>query len=200
MGFVIEGSTKGQVNPANVDENNRLHVRAVNTPEAMEANIQGDAYNINSGVITLTSATDSAVIYVKNNEDRDLHVSAIAVGLGPSPAATTAETPVITVIRNPTAGTIVSSAVAVDINSNRNYGSSKTLSVDAYKGNSGLTLTDGVDHLLFFQPEDGRLFAGIDELLTKGDSIGVKIDPAAGNTSMNCYAAIICHLEDTAGS
>jgi hypothetical protein len=174
-----------------------MYTSAVTIEENLQATKNGDSYNINTGTITLTNDTASAVAYVKNNESQDLHVTAIAVGLGPSPAGTTAEIPAITVIRNPTAGTIVSSAVAVSINCNRNYGSSKTLTVDAYKAaSSELTFTDGADHLLLYQAPNGRLFANIDEILTKGDSIGIKIDPQAGNTSMDCYAAIICHLED----
>ncbi len=103
----------------------------------------------------------------------------------------------ITVVRNPTAGTIVDNATAVDINSNRNYGSSLTLSDSlAYKGATSETMTDGDDHILIQAALSSRVFATIDEVIPKGKSLGIKIDPPAGNTSMVVYAALICHLED----
>lgn len=100
-------------------------------------------------------------------------------------------------IRNPTAGTIISSTPTdVDINSNRNYGSATTLSVTAYKGATGDTMTDGEDHIIFFQGNSGRLFATINEVLPSSASIGIKFDPQTSNTSQDVYAALVCHLED----
>jgi hypothetical protein len=178
-----------------VNGNNRLLANAVTITEDEQATKKGRSYNINTGVITLTDAVDTPIIYVKNNGDDDLHITAIAVGLGPSTGGT-GGIPKITVTKNPTAGTIVDNATAVDIESNRNYGSALTLVVDAYKGATGNTMTDGTDHLILFQNASGRLFAAIDEIIPKGSSIGVKVDPQASNTSMDVYAALICHLED----
>ncbi len=189
----------GTGNLAKVDANNRLHVQSVVVGDASEANLQGDAYNINTGEITLTDANETPVLYLKNNETKDLIVSAIAIGLGPSTGGS-GGIPKISVERNPTAGTIVDNASAVSINSNRNYGSSKTLTSDAYKGATGNTMTNGTDHLLFYQSAGGRLYATIDEVLPNGKSIGITITPQSGNTSMTVYAAIICHLNDPAGT
>lgn len=190
---IRDGSGSGYL--AKVNANNRLYVNAVSTDENLQASKQGNSYNINTGVITLTDDVETPVIYLKNNEVEDFHITSIAVGLGPSTGGT-GGIPKITVIRNPTAGTIVSGATDVDINSNRNYGSSNTLVVDAYKGATGLTMTDGVDHIIFFQTASGRLFASVDELLPGGGSIGIKIAPQSGNTGMDVYAALICHIED----
>lgn len=180
---------------AGVDSKNRLRTRALTTTESENALKEGRAYNLNTGVLTLTDDVDTPVMYVKNNESSELHIKAIAVGLGASDG--TAGEPVkITIIRNPTAGTIISSPTNVDINSNRNYGSSDTFDADAYKGATGDTMTDGDDHIIFFQNESGRLFASIDEYLPKGTTIGIKIEAPSGNTSMECYTALVCHLEN----
>lgn len=196
MTTLVDGTGGGS--RINIDQNNRMHVHAIDTPEAWRANEQGDAYNINTGVITLTDSVDTPVLYLKNNETRDLRIAAIAVGLGPSTDGS-GGIPKITVVRNPTVGTIITSTPTdVDVNSNRNYGSAKTLSVDAYKGATGDTMTNGEDHILFFQGAGGRLFATIDELLPKGASIGIKIDPQPSNSSMDVYCALICHLVDEA--
>lgn len=189
-----DGTGSGKL--AKVNNNNRLYVNSISTDENQQATRTGRSYNINSGEVTLTNATATPVIYLKNNENEDLHITAFAIGLGTS-ANGDATIPVkITVVRNPTGGTIVDNATAVDINSNRNYGSSSTLTVDCYKGATGNTMTGGENHILFFQPDFGRLFATIDEVIPKGSSLGVTIEPPTGNTSLLCYAALICHLED----
>lgn len=180
---------------AKVNANGRLYTDAISASESYAATKDGRSYNVNSGSITLTDAADTPLIYLKNNETQDLHITAIAVGVGPSTGGS-GGIPKITVVRNPKTGTIVDNATAVDVNSNRNYGSSDALTVDAYKGATGNTMTDGEDHILFFQTSNGRLFATIDENLPKGSSIGIKFDPQASNTSQEVYAAIICHLED----
>lgn len=181
----------GQYN-AGVTTDNQLKTFSVGRDVATQINLEGDSYNINTGLITLTNATDTPVLYLKNNELRDLLITAIAVGMQDSTGGSGLAQ--ITVVRNPTEGTIVSDATNVDINSNRNYGSSNTLSDDVYKGATGSTMTNGTDHIIFLQGDSGRLFASVDEVLPKGTSIGVKITPPAGNTSLTLYVALICHL------
>jgi len=180
-----------------VDANNRAHIQAVNVPVNQNATKNGDSYNINTGVITLTDAVQTPILYLKNNGDKDLHITAIDVGIGPSTGGS-GGIPVVTIIRDPTAGTIVSNAIDVDINSNRNFGSSKTLVVDAFKGATGNTMTDGTDHILIFQATNSRSLTPIDEVLDKGSSLGIKITPQTSNTSMDVYGALICHLDDPA--
>lgn len=189
----IKNGADGTV--AKVDNNHRLHTSSVTVPVERNANKKGDAFNVNSGVITLTDAVDTPVFYLKNNNVKSLLVTAIAVGVGISTGGT-GDNPTITVIRNPTAGTIVSGATDVDIKSNRNYGSANQLTnVTAYKGATGLTMTGGEDHILFFQGT-GRLFASIDEIIPQGTSIGIKFNPQTSNTSQDVYAALILHFLD----
>lgn len=194
MSIIHDGTGTGQ--QAKVDANNRLHVQSVSVPAEWNANKNGTAFNLNTGVITLTDSVETPVMYVKNNNETDLHITAIAVGLGPSTGGS-GGIPKITVVRNPTTGSIIETTPTdIDINSNRNFGSSSTLTIDAYKGATGDTMTDGTDHIIFFQTSNGRLFATIDEVLPKGSSMGVKVDPQPSNTSQDVYAALICHLDD----
>jgi hypothetical protein len=194
----IEDST-GKRYGERVDENNRLHTRSVTTSENFQATVRGDSYNINTGIINLTNAVETPLIYVKNNEDVDLHILTIVVGAWTSTNGSgTDGVPKIVIIRNPTTGTIITSTPTdVDINSNRNYGDSKTLTIDAYKGATGDTMTNGDDHIIIQTGTSGRTVIPIDEILTKGDSIGVKYTPQGSNTSQKVYCAIICHLEDS---
>jgi hypothetical protein len=193
MAVIVDGSSGVT---AKVNAGNRLYTRSVSNTEGQQANINGDAYNINTGYITLTNAVDTPVMYVKNNEDEALIIEAIAVGIQPSANGVSTEEPYITVVRNPTGGTIISSPANVDINSNRNYGSQNSIVIDAYKGATNKTLTGGEDHLLIQQNDGGRAFASINEVLPKGASIGVKIKPPTSNTSMDVYVALIVYLRD----
>lgn len=189
-------SGTGNCQSAKVDNENKLHTRAVTETELTHSVIEGDGYNINTGIITLTNDTDTPILYLKNNELRPLHITAIIVGLNFSTGGSATDMGLITLVRNPTAGTIVSGATDADISANRHFGSTNTLTADAYKGATGDTMTDGTDYIYSYQNDGGRLFLGLDEHLPKGASIGVKLQAPSGNTSMACYVAVVCHLQE----
>lgn len=196
MSLIIKDGT-GTGSVVEVGSNNRLKVEAIQQTAVSAATEKGNSYNLNTGSITLTSGGESAVMYVKNTDStKNLVVSSVIIGLGPSASGSSAEVVKIKFIKNPTAGTIVDDATAVDMNSNRNYGSSKSLSADVYKGAEGKTLSDGSDHILVFSKADSRTAIPVDELLPNGSSLGFKIDALTSNTSMDCYVAVVCHLED----
>lgn len=159
---------------AKVNANNRLYANAVTVSEDQQATKKSRSYNINTGIITLTDAADTPVIYFKNNEDEDFHITAIVIGVGPSTGGS-GGIPVITVVRNPTAGTTVDNTNDVDIVSNRNFGSADVLVADVYKGATGETLTGGTSHIIFFQTSNGRLFATIDEIIPKDNLLELSL-------------------------
>lgn len=192
MSMIQDGTGSGAL--ARVSTTKRLFTNAVTETQTLHSVEKGDGYNINTGVISLTGTSDSAVMYLKNNETRDLVVDAIAVGLG---AGTQSDPCKITIIRNPTTGTLIDGASAVDMNANRNFGSSKSLTVDVYKGADGNTLTDGADFGILFANQNSRLFADLGIIIPKGNSIGVKIDPNLTTGSINIYAALIVHLQES---
>jgi hypothetical protein len=193
MTQIVDGTGTGK--KAKVDGNNRISVSAVLTLENEEATHLGNSFNINTGVFTLTNDTDTPVLYLKNNETAEVHVTGTAYGFWTSTGGSPTDLQ-ITVIRNPTTGTIVTNAVPVAITSNRNYGSAKTLDADIYIGSTGDTMTDGTDHLIFYALSASRIVPAIDEIIPKGSSIGIKVKPPAGNTSMQMYAAILLYVED----
>lgn len=194
MAIIEDGTGDGK--SARVDNNKQLHTFGINETEEQQAVDLGNGYNINTGVIGLTSSTESAILYIKNNEDQDLVISALAVGVGS--AGTTTDVATVTVIRNPTTGTIIESTPTnVDMNKNRNFGSNKTLTIDAYKGSEGETFTDGDDIAILFNNQGSRLFATLNFELSKGNSIGVKIDTNTSSGTTNVYAAAVCYLKST---
>ena len=183
-----------------VDANNDAHVRAITRNDDHASTEDGDSYNINSGLITLTGVVESGILYVKNNETRDFEIDSIEAILGPSTGGATTDTTRVRIYKNPTTGTLISTATAADTNSNRNFGSSKTLASDAYKGAEAETITDGSVHIeVLISPGTREIFE-IDEILTKGDSIAISFEPNDSNTSMKAMAAIIGHLKDADSS
>ena len=194
MTIIKDGSGKG--NTAKVDSSLRMHTLSISKPNSERATAVGDSYNINTGVIGLTSTTASGVLYLKNNETRDLIIEALAVGV--DSAGTTTSMTEVTVIRNPTAGTLISGATAVDMNANRNFGSSNALASTslAYKGAEGDTFTNGTDIALFLQQPGTRGYYAIDMELEKGSSIGIKMDTDTSGGTTNVYVALILHRID----
>jgi hypothetical protein len=196
--MIIENGV-GNANKARVDANNQLHVFAVTENEQNSANEHGHLYNINTGLIALTGTGTSGVLYIKNNEtsvdgESNLIISSIIVGLY-TRSATVTDLATVTIVRNPTAGTVVSDATAVDINSNSNFGSSNTLSSLMYKGADSKTLTGGTDHAILAISEGRSAINELNVDLAKGASLGVTVDL---NTSggANLYIAVVCYRKD----
>lgn len=193
MTQITDGTGSGH--KVKIDGNNRMSAVTVASTETEEATHLGNSYNINSGVITLTNDVDTPVVYLKNNETAEIHITGTAYGMWTSTGGSPTDIQ-ITLIRNPTVGTIITNANPVAINSNRNYGSAKTLTGDVYVGATGDTMTDGEDHIIFYLNSGSRIAPPIDEIVPKGSSIGIKVKPPAGNTSMQMYAAILLYIED----
>ena len=197
MGISIKGGNNG--NEATVDENHRLHTESVSQTLAAHASEIGDGYNYNTGYISLTGdGTTSAMAYFKNNESRDIKIDAIAVGFKDS--ASGAGPGFWTIVRNPTTGTIISSPSAMVQVGNWNFGSQKTLTVDAYFGAEANTFTDGTTIATVQQSFNSRVFAGFNVVLPKGTSIGINVTTPDSNTAMEAYVAFVVHLIDPANS
>lgn len=197
MSMQIQDGT-GSGYRAQVTDGNKLLTQSVTESQADHHSEVGKRFNINTGDITLTgNATTSAVLYFKNNEDQDFHVTIVVFNLGNSTGGT-GDT-LIELIKNPTAGTIVSNAVAVSVNSNFNFGSALDLSATAYKGAEGYTLTDGTVFASTRSASNGRIALTLgDIIIPKGSSIGIKYTTQASNSSQKCQFAISGFLQTLA--
>lgn len=186
----ITGGT-GAGYQAAVSSTNRLLTSGVADSESVFAAEQGDAYNINTGLISMSA--NGTLLYIKNNEDKDLVVDSIAIGS--FEGITHSDDPYITIVRNPTGGDLISDASAVSMNQNRNFGSARTLTADVYKGKSGGTLTGG-NNLAILQVNPGtRNFYGINLDLPKGSELGISLTANVTSGSANYYCAAICYLK-----
>tara|TARA_R110000822_G_C15307967_1_gene492577 strand:+ start:975 stop:1562 length:588 start_codon:yes stop_codon:yes gene_type:complete len=194
MGFEItDGGGKGY--SAEVDSENRLRVFSISEQEVFNASSLGNSYNFNTGVINLTSASKSAVFYIKNNGDSDLIITQLFYLIGNSTAGT--GDVLITVLRNPTTGTIISNAVAMEMDGvNRNFGSSKILTTDSYKGAEASTFTNGdkiIESIIDQSPT--RITVEVGGLvIPRGTSIGIDITPATSNSSLDVEFAASVYI------
>jgi hypothetical protein len=182
---ILDGTGDGYL--AKVTSGNRLLTSSITLEQSSSASFTGDAYNANTGIINLTSADKSAVFYMKNNEnDNDIVIDALFYLIGNSTGGS--GDMLITVLRNPTAGTIVSNASDMEMSGvNRNFGSAKTITGDFYKGAEGNTFTNGNKIIeSIFNQSATRAAIGVGAIiLTPGSSIGIDITPATSNTSVD---------------
>jgi len=177
-----------------VDKSNRASTKGVASTLQQDATAREDSFNINSGTVVNSVATQQGILYMKNNETRNVHITGIVAILGASANGTETN---VKIIKNPTAGTLIDTGTAADTNSNRNFGSNDTFTADVFKGDGSATITDGTTHIeSIIAGSLTRVFFGIDEVMTPGDSIGVTFTIANNDSATNCMAAIICHLED----
>ena len=95
----------------------------------------------------------------------------------------------IEILRNPTAGTVVSDATAITP-TNMNFGSADVPTADLFSGGEGKTLTGQDDILRSKTSSDSRLLLGILTRLPQGASVGIRVTPPSGNTSMDVESII----------
>ncbi len=179
---------------AKVDSTNRLHTRGIVTNLYQQALVDGKAFFISSGVQTLTSANISYLLYVKNNDDRDLLVDLSIVNLGASTGGSGDF--IFTITLNPTAGTLVS-AGSTGVAANVNLGSATTADLTVLTGIEGSTLTDGIPipNILNYP---GRETVQDTVVLPRGSSLAMGATPPSGSTAMSVQFGLqVLFLEKT---
>ena len=192
MGFEIKDGT-GTGNVARVDSENKLAVRAVQETEFEKAVLGGRAFNINTELLTITSDTEHALLYIKNNEDLPLIVSAWFIG---TDAGTNgANLGLVRTYFNPTGGTIISGGTdgtAV----NRNAGNSRTLEADIKVGGQGFTFTGQDTPAVLYQTQtvSSRVFGNVFLVLPKGSSLVATYDPNGAET-IGIYTGFQVYVE-----
>lgn len=195
---------KGTGRKAFVDQNNNLHVDSISRTQSQQAALTSNAYNVSTGLMTLTTAGESAVSFLSYDGDDPLVVKEIGVSLS-TPTGGSGSTIIRIVAGSTTAagGTIISNADAVDTFANRDIGSVQTIEGAAYKGAEGYTLT-GLNNVASTSRSaydvpvifDAEVF-----VLRKGTCIGVFVDPPAGTTSQTVvvFGTIFVETADVTG-
>ena len=133
-------------------------------------------------------------MYVKNTSDLQLVVADLAIAA--FDGITHSDAPYITVVRNPTAGDLITDATAATMNQNRNFGSAAEAVSLVYKGKTGGTCTGGNDIAILQTSKTGRSFFTMNFILDKGSSIAINLTANLSSGSANYYAALICYFKD----
>ena len=175
-GVVIQDGT-GSGTKVMVGGRNRLHTHSLSATSASVAVATGDTFNVSSELVTLTSANESSLLYVSNNEVDIISVTTLFVNIGTSTDGTGEG--LIKFHLNPTGGTIISDATAAQV-LNRNISNNTVIALAAYKGAEGKTCTGGDEIQL---PSTGGPIAS-EYILPRGASFALSYTPPAGNTSI----------------
>lgn len=185
--ILTDGSGSGY--QAKIDSLNRLHTDSKSTNILEASALNGDAYNFNTGAMTLTTAGESAVGYFEYLDDQPFVIEELLFILGASTGGSGDGTAKI--YRNPTGGTIVTGAVPIEIAANRDFSSSKQPVANMYKGAEGNTITGGSLFASTTRSAFGTVitFDGGPMVLRKGNTLAVSWTPPAGNTSQTVKVA-----------
>ena len=178
MGFEITDG-RGKGTSAGVDVNNRLLTNTINETLFQYAAEEGDAYFIGTPLITLTTATGSAIAYIENNEDQPLILGNFFL----IAESTTGGSPSIfraSWYKNPTDISLGTSITAL----NQNFGSSNELDATIKYGAQGSGVSGGTLVAQLSLPIGQFNTIDANLVLEKGSSFAIVITPPTGNTSM----------------
>ena len=185
MGFEIaDGGGFGY--KAGVTSNNRLKTTSIVLDESKNANNIGESFLVSSGYVTYTVATNQALLFIKNNEDRDLVVSRFNFNLQASTGGAV-DYGRFVFYKNPTS---ISGGTTRTVY-NLNFGSSVEFNIDLESGNGATSSFTGGEAFASPLIREGEVsFIDGNIILPKGTSFGIGYIPPTGNTSQAVAAAV----------
>ena len=175
---IEDGTGKGY--ELGIDSTNRALTRATTESQQLEGAKLGKSYQIGSGHATLTSANDSALIYIKNNEDDDLVINALSLSSGAMTGATPTNY-LVTIYANSTGLSTSTPGGGV----NNNFGSNRSLATSITIGAEAATVTGGNIVGQFYVQSNSFFTKSAAWVFPKGATLAVSIQPATGNTSFS---------------
>lgn len=188
MGFQIQDGT-GSSRKAAVSSINRILVDSITEERAVYNSIEiGNTFVVSTDFLTFTGVTgqEDGVIYIKNESDKKMLIHHIKLWSGTASQFTKIKT-----YRNPTTGTLISSANSSNVE-NLNFASSNNYEGLAYQGDgTNLTITDGDvwgSHYIGVGNQQMLAFMWNGALaLNKGNSLAVTAEaPNSVSVSLTC--------------
>ena len=195
MNIIKDGT--GQGYQAKVDSKNRIQVKAVSKDIQQFASEEKDLYRISTPVVTLTSANNSTLLYVRNDSpNRNLIVPQIVIAVGNSTGNSAGDLVTSIGRANVTGGTIVSGATAASLIP-LNLSVATAPPIVAYSGVEGSTNTVAADVPSYAAfPQESITFNPFFIVVTPGNNFIISITPPAGNTSMTAQVTVRCYYEE----
>lgn len=181
MSQVIKSGKNG--NTADVDDRNRLATIATSEDVSVDSALQGDAFFLTSGVVELTSDSESQIFYIKNDDTNDWVLRDFNTVINQSIGAPDIEV-MTQFTTNPTGGTIISGTSFIP--ANLNLGDSKSLTGVFKKGVEGSSVIGGISvQPNMYLPNRNNPAASANPIIVApGTGFAFAIKPATGNTSL----------------
>jgi len=180
MGCITIQDGTGSGNSAKVNDQKQLETLSVTTSRVADISENEEtAHLIATDFISLTTTGSfNALLYIKNNSSKTLFIQTIRT------CSDSTGSLQIRMIKNPTAGTIVSDANAATSLSS-NMASSVSFDGLAYSASGdGKTITDGDNLTQFINKSPGHSIQEYEGaiVIPKGTSIGLTCKPSASTT------------------
>ena len=191
--FVLEDGT-GTGSKLKVSKENRAQTDSVTHTSAQQAAEEGRLFQIGAGIVNLTSANESAVLFLRNDADMDLEITNVTISSGLSTGGASGDVLLAKLYTNPSGLVGGSDAPFV----NNNLGSSKLPEGVFTAGAEAATLTDGDLGGAAYIPVANFERVELYWILPKGSSLAITIQPPAGNTSLNvgCFVDAYISTEE----
>lgn len=168
MSIIVDGTGKGT--RAAVDHDNRLKVTAVSEDIYVNSAQEGGAFNLNTEdlVISGTGPFTKDLLYLKNNENRDIEVVGWFIGERNDRVGGITAAPILFEMYGSPTGTAAGTEV---MPVNRRIGDPRVFNFTALSLPTGLTLPSGQAPLLYQYQYGGRAFGTVNFTIPSGASI-----------------------------
>jgi hypothetical protein len=180
MSYITDGRGRGYA--AGVNSAGRLLTSSRSIPAGAFASLEGRYFAVNTDDITLTSDSESAVLFVNYRGESQLIIPQLNLTVGTSTGGD-GSAPSFRTIENPTD---ISSSVFANIR-NRNFSSvASSLVGDFRAGVEGDTFTGGEEFGIIRPSNIGLNSIDLNAapiVLETGNTLGIAITPPTGNTS-----------------
>jgi hypothetical protein len=176
-----------------ISRQNRAQTDAVTHSSAQQAAEEGRLYQIGAGIVNLTSANESQVLFLKNEGDKDLEIVNVTISSGLSTGGAAGDVLLAQLYSNPDSITGTDAPFV-----NNNLGSSRSPEGVFTAGAEGSTITGGTLGGAVYLPVAQFQRVELYWVLPKGASLAISITPPAGNTNLNvgCFVDIYESNED----
>tara|TARA_R110000822_G_scaffold112278_1_gene243187 strand:+ start:31 stop:618 length:588 start_codon:yes stop_codon:yes gene_type:complete len=194
MSIIIKDGTGNNIS-AKVDASHRLLTTATTQSGFKSAQKKGDAFVISTNIITLTSANESAVLYLQLSETSPLVIENLSFRTGASTGGSTTDV-IRTDYVQPTTGTLISDATPASV-INTLASSTKTLDAVVYQGDEAKTIGGEIvtDQSLHITGQIKDDTTGL--IVPQGTAIGISVTPPPGNTSLKIQIIVTVYLLDS---
>jgi hypothetical protein len=170
-----------------ISTENRAQTDAITRRIDQLAAEDGRLYQIGAGVVNLTSANESAVLFLKNESDFDYEIVNVTLSSGLSTGGASGDSFLAQLYVNPTSITGTDAPFV-----NNNLGSSKTPQGVFTAGQEASAIVGGQLGGAAYFPVAKFERVGLFWVLPKGASFAISITPPVGNTSLNvgCFVDV----------